>query len=216
MIVDEAHSFEETFCDFIASSFSEFSLTRLGVWESWMEKDLAEINNIRQLAEYVSTVIIPRLVNVITESIEEAKETRSRKKKADLARKADHCDKAMCKYNRFIKDEENFNQNWVFEKDLDSNGNTKILVEPIWANQYLKQMFWNLYDHVIFMSGTILDPDIMAFLMGLEKGEYSYLSLPCPFDAEKRPIIYVKFGKMSYYDKADTFRKAVPIIERIL
>lgn len=216
LIVDEAHSFEETFCDFIASSFSEFSLTRLGVWESWMEKDLAEINNIRQLAEYVSTVIIPRLVNVITESIEEAKETRSRKKKADLARKADHCDKAMCKYNRFIKDEENFNRNWVFEKDLDSNGNTKILVEPIWANQYLKQMFWNLYDHVIFMSGTILDPDIMAFLMGLEKGEYSYLSLPCPFDAEKRPIIYVKFGKMSYYDKADTFRKAVPIIERIL
>ena len=216
LIVDEAHSFEETFCDFIASSFSEFNLSKLGVWESWMEKDLSEISTIRKLSDYVSSVIIPRLLNVITESLELAKETRSRKKKAEFARKADHCDKAMCKYNRFIKDEDNFDKNWVFEKDLDKNGNTRILVEPIWANQYLKKMFWDLYDHVIFMSGTILDPDMMSFLLGLEKDEASYLALPCPFEVEKRPIIYVKFGKMSYYDKAVTFRRAVPIIEKIL
>lgn len=216
LIVDEAHSFEETFCDFIASSFSEFSLTRLGVWESWMEKDLESISTIRQLAEYVSTVIVPRLLNNIAESIDFAKETRSRKKKAEFAKRADYCDKAMCKYNRFIKDEDNYNSNWVFEKSLDKNGSTKILVEPIWANQYLKQMFWNLYDHVIFMSGTILDQDMMSFLMGLEKNESSYLALPCPFDVEKRPIIYVKFGKMSYYDKAQTFKQAVPIIQKIL
>lgn len=216
LIVDEAHSFEETFCDFIASSFSEFTLTRLGVWEDWMEKDLVEIMTIRQLADYVSTVIIPRLLNVITDSIDQAKEARSKKKKAEFARKADHCDKAMCKYNRFIKDEDNFSRNWVFEKDLDNNGKTKILVEPIWANLYLKQMFWDLYDHVIFMSGTILNPDMMSFLMGIEKEETSYLALPCPFDAEKRPIIYAKFGKMSYHEKADTFRIAVPIIQRIL
>jgi Rad3-related DNA helicase len=164
----------------------------------------------------VSSVIIPRLLNVITDSIEQAKETRSKKKKAEFARKADHCDKAMCKYNRFIKDEDNFSRNWVFEKDLDKNGKTKILVEPIWANIYLKKMFWNLYDHVIFMSGTILNPEMMSFLMGLEKEDSSYLALPCPFDAEKRPIIYAKFGKMSYHEKADTFRIAVPIIERIL
>jgi len=216
LIVDEAHSFEETFCDFIASSFSEFSLTRLGIWEDWMEKDLNEIMTIKQLADYVSSVIIPRLLNAITDSIEQAKETRSKKKKTEFARKADHCDKAMCKYNRFIKDEDNFSRNWVFEKDLDKNGKTKILVEPIWANLYLKKMFWNLYDHVIFMSGTILNPDMMSFLMGLEKEDSSYLALPCPFDAEKRPIIYAKFGKMSYHEKADTFKIAVPIIERIL
>ena len=87
---------------------------------------------IRQLADYVSTVIIPRLLNVITDSIDQTKEARSKKKKAEFARKADHCDKAMCKYNRFIKDEDNFSRNWVFEKDLDNNGKTKKMRGSYW------------------------------------------------------------------------------------
>jgi len=66
------------------------------------------------------------------------------------------------------------------------------------------------------MSGTILDPKMLAFLMGLDDDEYSYLELPCPFKAENRPIIYVKFGKMSYYDKKETFKIAIPVIKKIL
>lgn len=216
LIIDEAHSFEEAFCDFISSRFSENSLTKLGIWEPWMEQDLSEIDTIRQLANWVKSVIIPKLSSTIVDLIDDAKQTRSRKKKAELAKKADHCDKSMCKYNRFISDDKNFDTNWVFEKDLDHNGNTRILVEPIWGNEYMKEMFWSKYDHVIMMSGTILDPEMMAFLMGLEPDEYTYKALPCPFEPSKRPIIYVKFGKMSYYDKADTFKRAVPIINRIL
>ena len=92
----------------------------------------------------------------------------------------------------------------------------QILVEPIWGHEYLKEMFWNKYDHVIFMSGTILDPDMLGFLMGIDRDEYTYKALPCPFKAESRPIIYAKFGKMSYYDKTETFKRAVPIIKKIL
>lgn len=216
LIIDEAHSFEETFCDFISSSFSEYSLTRLGIWEPWMESDLSEIDNIKKLADWVSRVIIPKLSSLISDLIEEAKNTRGRKKRADLAKKADYCDKSMCKYNRFIKDDANFSTNWAFEKDLDQSGNTKILVEPIWGNEYLKEMFWDKYDHVIFMSGTILDPEMLAFLMGLDSNDYAYKALQCPFKAESRPIIYAKFGKMSYYDKSETFKRAIPIIKKIL
>lgn len=216
LIIDEAHSFEEAFCGFVSSTFSEKGLTNLGIWEKWMEDDLNEISNIRQLASWVSRIIIPKLAAAISDLTEDAKSTRSRKKKAELAKKADHCDKSMCKYNRFIKDESNYDTNWVFEKDLDQNGNSRILVEPIWGNEYLKEMFWDRYDHVIMMSGTILDPEMMAFLMGLDKDEYTYKALPCPFEPSNRPIIYVKFGKMSYYDKAATFKRAVPIIKKIL
>jgi Rad3-related DNA helicase len=42
------------------------------------------------------------------------------------------------------------------------------------------------------------------------------MALPCPFKAEKRPVIYLKFGKMSYYHKKETFARAVPVISRIL
>jgi Rad3-related DNA helicase len=216
LIVDEAHSFEEAFCDFISSMFSERSLTVLGIWETWMEPDLAEITNIRQLSNYVEKTLIPRAMRLMADSLEEAKSSRSKTKKAELVKKADHCDKSVCKWNRFINDHENYEKNWIFEKELDDKGNTKILVEPIWGNAYMKETFWNRYDHVIFMSGTILDKKIFSFLVGLEDDESEYLALPCPFDVDKRPIIYTKFGKMSYYDKSETFKKAVPIIKKIL
>jgi Rad3-related DNA helicase len=52
--------------------------------------------------------------------------------------------------------------------------------------------------------------------MGVEDHESTYLALPCPFDATKRPVIYLRFGKMSYYNKKETFARAVPIIGKIL
>lgn len=216
LIIDEAHSFEETFCDFITSTFSERSLKILDIWEYWMEKDLEKIQNISELSAYVSSVIIPRMLTKIADSIDEAKETRGKKKKLDLAKRADHLDKAMCKFNRFINDHQNYETNWSFEKDLDANGKIRLLVEPIWGNQYLENNFWKNYDHVIFMSGTILDQELFSFLMGYDVEQSSYLALPCPFDPEKRPIIYLRFGKMSYYQKAESFKRAVPIINKIL
>ena len=216
LIIDEAHAFEETFCDFISSTVSQRSLSLFDIWEDWMAKDLDEINNLNQLSEYISRIIIPRMSLKINELLEEAKETRGKKKRAEMVKKADICDKTMCKYNRFVGDRANYSTNWIFEKDLDQRGNTRILVEPIWGSQYLKEMFWDKYDHVILMSGTILNPDMLSKMLGIENESRDYIALPCPFPKENRPIIYVKFGKMSYYEKADTFKRAVPIIKKIL
>lgn len=216
LIIDEAHAFEEAFCDFIASAFSERSLKQLDIWQTWMERDLDNIGSIFELSDYVKSVIVPLLSTRATDLLDEAKELRNRTKKLDLIKKADHVDKSMCKYNRFVNDRKNYETNWTFEKDLDQYGKTRILVEPIWGNLYLPEMFWDKYDHVIFMSGTILDRELFSFIMGVEEEESEYLSLPCPFLAEKRPVVYLKFGKMSYYNKKETFSRAVPIIKKIL
>jgi Rad3-related DNA helicase len=216
LIIDEAHAFEETFCDFISSTFSQRSLSSFDIWEDWMAKDLDEIINLNQLSDYVSRIIIPKMSTKIKELMEEAKDARGKKKRAELVKKADICDKSMCKYNRFVSDKASYRTNWIFEKDLDQNGNARILVEPIWGSQYLKEMFWDKYDHVILMSGTILNPEMLSKMLGIEEESRDYIALPCPFPKENRPIIYVKFGKMSYYEKTDTFKRAVPIIKKIL
>jgi Rad3-related DNA helicase len=216
LIIDEAHSFEEAFCDFVSSVFSERSLKQLDIWQTWMERDLDNVSSINELADYVSSIIVPLLSTQVDALLDEAKETRNRSKKLDLIKKADHVDKSMCKYNRFINDRKNYAANWTFEKDLDQYGKTRILVEPIWGNLYLAEMFWDKYDHVIFMSGTILDRELFSFIMGVEEEESTYLAMPCPFLSEKRPVIYLKFGKMSYYSKKETFARAVPILQRIL
>jgi ATP-dependent DNA helicase DinG len=216
LIIDEAHAFEEAFCDFISSVFSERSLKQLDIWQTWMDRDLDGITSIEELAEYVSSIIVPLLATQVETLLDEAKSTRARNKKLDLIKKADHVDKSMCKYNRFINDRKNYKHNWTFEKDLDQYGKTRILVEPIWGNVYLKEMFWDKYDHVIIMSGTLLDRELVSFILGIDPSESTYLDLPCPFNPEKRPIIYLKFGKMSYYNKKETFARAVPIIQKIL
>lgn len=216
LIIDEAHAFEEAFCDFISSVFSERSLKQLDIWQTWMERDLDNIGTLVELSDYVAKIIVPILSNKVGELLEEAKGTRNRSKKLDLIKKADHVDKSMCKYNRFVNDRKNYATNWTFEKDLDQWGKTRILVEPIWGNLYLAEMFWDKYDHVIFMSGTLLDRELFSFIMGIEESDSTYLDLPCPFAAEKRPIVYLKFGKMSYYNKKETFARAVPILQKIL
>lgn len=216
LIIDEAHSFEETFCDFVSSVFSERSLKNLDVWQPWMEKDLDNICSIEEASDWVKDILVPLLSARIEEKLEEAKETRARAKKLTLVQKADHIDKTMCKLNRFVNDRKNYKTNWSFEKDLDNYGHVRVLVEPIWGNIYLKETFWDQYDHVIFMSGTILDKELFSYVMGIDSEDASHLVLPCPFIAEKRPVIYLKFGKMSYHSKKETFARAVPILSKIL
>lgn len=216
LIIDEAHSFEETFCDFISSTFSERSLKLLDVWQPWMEKDLDGLTTLTEISEWVEKVLVPLLGSKASDLLDEAKETRAKKKKLELIKKADHVDKSMCKFNRFVNDKANYKTNWTFEKDLDNYGHTRILVEPIWGSIYLKELFWDHYDHVIMMSGTILDKELFSSIMGIDPGEASYLPMPCPFDPAKRPVIYLRFGKMSYYNKKETFARAFPIIQKIL
>jgi ATP-dependent DNA helicase DinG len=216
LIIDEAHSFEETFCDFILSSYSEKTLKILDVWRDWMERDLDNISSLEELSNWTKDILVPLLAQKAEDLLEEAKTVRQKKKKIELIKKADHVDSSMCKYNRFVDDRENYKTNWTFEKDIDQWGKTRILVEPIWGNLYLKDLFWDEYDHVILMSGTLLDRELFSFIMGIDESDSTYLALPCPFDAQKRPVIYVKFGKMSYYEKKETFSRAVPIINKIL
>jgi Rad3-related DNA helicase len=84
LIIDEAHSFEETFCDFISSVYSERSIKALDIWRDWMEKDLSDISSLNELSEYTSSIIIPLLEQKTEELIEEAKETRVKKKKIEI------------------------------------------------------------------------------------------------------------------------------------
>ncbi|NBU48397.1 MAG: hypothetical protein EBS34_13360, partial [Flavobacteriales bacterium] len=61
LIIDEAHAFEETFCDFIMSTYSERSLKILDVWHEWMERDLDSISSLTELSDWTRDVLVPLL-----------------------------------------------------------------------------------------------------------------------------------------------------------
>lgn len=66
------------------------------------------------------------------------------------------------------------------------------------------------------MSGTILDKDMFSYINGLEPELTTYKEMDSTFDVIKRPLYYIKAGKMTYKEKVNTFNEQVKLIEKIL
>ena len=69
---------------------------------------------------------------------------------------------------------------------------------------------------VFLMSGTILDKNLFCQLNGLDVKRAVYYSISSPFNVKNRPIYYMPVGKMSYKNKAETFKRYVPYIHKLL
>jgi ATP-dependent DNA helicase DinG len=82
--------------------------------------------------------------------------------------------------------------------------------------EYLNEYIWSKYDHIIFMSATILDRSLFSFINGLDEDLTSYYEIPSPFDLKNRPIYYLKIGRMSFNSKEETFKKQVVWVKKIL
>jgi Rad3-related DNA helicase len=93
---------------------------------------------------------------------------------------------------------------------------TEIITEHVFVNEYLNDFVFKNYDHVIFMSATILDKKMFSFINGLDESVTSYYEIPSPFPLKNRPIYYLKIGKMNFYNKEETFKKQIPWIKKIL
>ena len=127
---------------------------------------------------------------------EKIKELQSVSKNFDLL------DKHVCKVKRFIDRYDK--DNWVFNM-IESQGRSmrKIEFKPIDVSKYAHEYLFDRADHVLFMSATVLDKEGFCQLLGIDKNNCGYLSLPSPFPVENKPIITAGIGKMSaqYIDK---------------
>jgi Rad3-related DNA helicase len=66
------------------------------------------------------------------------------------------------------------------------------------------------------MSGTLLDKEMFAYLNGLEPSLCSYYDVKSPFAAKRRPIYYIKVGKMTFENKSETWEKQKVILDNII
>lgn len=215
LIIDEAHSFEDIFCGFITSRFSREWFKKLEIWDDEMIPKINGIKDIYDLADF-ATEIVQILDARCTELKEKAKKTKSRKKKMEYLRKMDLADRTLCKYGRFISDRRNYDINWIFQTENDESGYPTFVAEPIWGRLYLQSLIWARYDHVIFLSGTILDKRVFSSIMGVKSTDATYKSFKSPFPKERRPIFYVRAGKMSYDQKEETYPKIEKLIKQIV
>lgn len=214
LFIDEAHLFEETFCSFIEAEISKESLEEHDVWNpEWIE-DLNSLRTFKQCGEFIQGKVLVELSMQIKELAEQASKCDTGEA-GTLVSKMMRLERLKDKYGRFIRYEEDWKTNWIIEVSKDKNGNRCLKLQAIWGTKYLKEI-WNMYDHVVFLSGTLLDRRFFMNLVGCEMHESEFLTIESPFPVENRKIHYKPVGKMSYNEKQTTFKEMVPVIKEIL
>ncbi len=217
LVIDEAHNVDNELSKFIEITISDkFCNSFLGMqiprgltqhqYVKWMTDDYlvktsAKLSHLEKMMEkYVG----------LKEKIRSGEF-------ASVAKKFEMLDKHVCKVRRFL--ELYNNQNWVMNDlpaDSYSKTSRKLQFKPIDIAPYAEEMLYRFGETVIFMSATILDRDAFAESVGIPKSEMAFVSLPSPFPAENRPVIYAGVGKMNSSSIQDTLPKIVEAVKQIM
>jgi ATP-dependent DNA helicase DinG len=221
LIIDEAHEFDNVFCDFITTSVSKRSFKKVGIDQDTTDRLYNAAIRCYDVKEYHRTaidVVIPNLKSFSTQ-LKKDISAKDPEEAAKLIERADALDQLIGKWDKFVKEYEDDPDNWVLERqEYETESGKKemdVTVQPVWSRKYLKEI-WDKYDFVVMMSGTLLDKDLFCWMNGIDRDEASYLSIPSPFPAKNRPIYYMPVGKMNFKNKDKTFSEQLPWLKKIM
>jgi len=98
--------------------------------------------------------------------------------------------------------------------------NDQLLLQPVFAREFMKNLVWKRGEHYLISSATILDPELYVELNGLtdllEKDEIEILEVPSTFPPENRPIIDATVGPLTKQQWDNNMPLAVAAVEEIL
>jgi len=223
LIIDEAHDFEAVFCDFISTSLSAKALKKYGFDLKEIEDYDDKIRRIKTIDQYVSFIEnkfnqdIDKKINWLDKE-KQGKSTKIRNKYANYI---SHCESQKGKFSYLVEEYKINKDNWVL--NITTNEHDKMYsgivldAKPVWGNKNLKNMIFKYYDHVIFMSGSLLNKEMFSYINGIHPKLTSYLEIDSDFPLKNRPIYYMKgIGKMSFNKKYETFSSQLKYIKKIL
>lgn len=232
LIIDEAHDFESVLCDFITMRITERGLKSYGFSDSrilGIKKHLLGVTNVYRFIDFINDFFLVELDMLLDSMQGRLSDNRiSRSEKLKTSKYITNVHSAIESYKKFIEsieEDEGEINNWVLEIAKEEKKSEKgrkplldksYIIQPIWSNKYLHDYIWKYYDHIIFMSGTILDKDMFSYLNGLEPKLTAYYNIKSPFLVKRRPIYYIKVGKMTFSEKENTFKKQVKVLDKIV
>jgi Rad3-related DNA helicase len=230
LIVDEASDFENVFSDYLTTEFNLNSFIKCGFDSDHItefKNMLDEINELEDFIEYKDFIVSSLAIqeSFLKSELESPDDTPVSLSK-DMIKKYNsqlsECTSKLNSINIFIAEYENDKQNWVLDVNLKYDKKTKkqnktLIIQPVWVHKYLPKYLLEKYDHVIFMSATILDKKLFCNINGLPKNDTTYFEISSPFPIENRKVFYIKnIGKMSYSNKLDTYINQKKMLNKIL
>ena len=223
LFLDESHSYEEILSDYISVDITSRNMKKFGFDTNEIQNYDERIKMIKTLQQFIYFIqnFIPDVEKQLIFLEEQLKlHPKNKKLKEEYSKYILYGYSHKSKMEFLILEYQNSPENWVLE--VSKNEREKHLcnlifeVKPVWVNKYINEKIWDKYDHIIFMSGTILDKDVFCFVNGLNEKNTTYFQTHSPFLNNHRPIFYIKVGKMTKDEKQETFQKQLPWIEKIL
>jgi len=223
LIVDECHDFESVYSDFLSTKISSRTLKKCGFGlkeiESLDDKFISKIKYLDKYLEFLERKLIPMLEEKRGQFEIEISRS-SLKKKTELGSYVQNIEGKLLSFKHLFESYKNDASNIVLDifvnkKDKMYSG-VELVTQHVWVYEYIQEYVWKHYDHIIFMSASILDKKMFSFINGLEDDKTAYYEIPTPFPANNRKIYYLKVGKMNWSSKEETFQKQLPWIKKIL
>jgi Rad3-related DNA helicase len=223
LIIDEAHDFEAVFCDYISTTLSAKSLKKYGFELTKIEEYDDQISRIKYIHDYIN-FIENKFIKDVKDKLswlETAKTKSSKKQKIEYAKYIEHCETQISKFKYLSDEYEKDPKNWALDitrNDSDNMYSGIVLdAKPIWGHKYLKETIYKNYDHIIFMSGSLLDKEMFTYINGIHPKLTNYFEIDSNFPLKNRPLYYINgVGKMSYSQKYDTFEQQLKWIKKII
>jgi Rad3-related DNA helicase len=219
LIVDESHLLEEVFCDFISVKLSPRILKNYGMEQQVIDMYHRKFTDIKTAGGFINFItrdFIPYIAELKQGFEDSLADAPSEKLKQIYIGFITYIKSAEEKFNGLLKDFEKNEYNWTLDITKSKTNEVELNMQPIWGNVYLDDVIWSKYDHVIFMSGTLLNKKIFSNIVGIDPSISDYHDINSIFPVKNRKIYYIDCGKMNYSDKKETFQKQIPVIEKIL
>jgi Rad3-related DNA helicase len=208
VIFDEAHALEEQILSFAAKWISPRLFERLGYtmprslelrddgpWADFWEDNEYDLKHERkQLEEDAKSQLEAGAVNLEPRL---AGRLRDLKSILDIA----HA------FHQASQDPEH----WLLSRTRNDSGALEL--RSIWGYTQAPIVF-NGKTKRLFMTGTVLSPEFLAFSLGLK--DYQYIEMASDFPATQRPLYYVPTVKMSAKATSDDIDHLVMVMDEII
>ena len=223
LLIDESHLFPDILCDFISSKISKISLKVLGFNDVTIYSIFNDIKNIKTIEDFVDYIeknFIIKLENQIS-NIEKILSNPSLdiKDRIKYTKNIVNLKSSISNYNSFLSDYKINHNNWVLdiEQTEDKMFYRNFIIQPVWSHSYLEKTIWKNYDHVIMISGSLLNKDIVCYMNGIVNNKSSYVEYDSPFPTKNHSIYYMKgIGKMSFKEKINTWENQKVVLDKII
>ncbi len=186
LIIDECHNVELMIMGFVSFKIYASALGYVIPMKERIEDYLAVMEDIKESIKGRISAIKNTAASAMTDRLLKHK----------LTEEIEDLEKTQLKIDFFLG-QANDLDNWVFNTELDDNGDLKSLeIKPVFVSRFAREFLFNYGNKVVCMSATI-EPVSFARSLGIDHNDITYIEVPSTFPKENRPIWRSYVGRIN-------------------